>query len=140
MIIQATGAIIDGALRDDLWLEISDGLISSITAGKHDAPDQVVNGVLIPGFIDIHCHGGGGQYFSAASPESISAAITAHRKTGTTSLVASLVSESISDLKAQIQKLQGATPGAGASGNSEQPAGLPSNVGFLEALEKSMGR
>jgi hypothetical protein len=46
----------------------------------------------------------------------------------------------IADLKAQIQKLQGATPGAGASGNSEQPAGLPSNVGFLEALEKSMGR
>ena len=105
MIIQATGAIVDGALRDDLWLEISDGLITSITAGKHDAPDQVVSGVLIPGFIDIHCHGGGGQYFSAASPESISAAITAHKKTGTTSLVASLVSESIPDLKAQIQRL-----------------------------------
>lgn len=46
----------------------------------------------------------------------------------------------IADLKSQIQKLQVATPGAGASGNSEQPAGLPSNIGFLEALEKSMGR
>ena len=46
----------------------------------------------------------------------------------------------IADLKSQIQKLQGATPSAGASGNSEQSVGLPSNVGFLEALEKSMGR
>jgi N-acetylglucosamine-6-phosphate deacetylase len=61
--------------------------------------------VLIPGFIDIHCHGGGGHYFSAISPDSITAAINAHKKTGTTSLVASLVSESIEDLKAQIQRL-----------------------------------
>jgi N-acetylglucosamine-6-phosphate deacetylase len=105
VIIQAAGAIIDGSLRDDLWLEVSDGLITSITAGKHDGPDLAINGVLIPGFIDIHCHGGGGQYFSAASPESISAAITAHKKTGTTSLVASLVTESIADLKTQIQRL-----------------------------------
>jgi N-acetylglucosamine-6-phosphate deacetylase len=61
--------------------------------------------VLIPGFVDIHCHGGGGHYFSAISPDSITAAINAHKKTGTTSLVASLVSESIEDLKAQIQRL-----------------------------------
>jgi hypothetical protein len=46
----------------------------------------------------------------------------------------------ITDLKAQLQKLQVATPGAGAGVNNTPSAGLPSNVGFLEALEKSMGR
>ena len=105
MIIQATGAVIGDSLVGDLWLEISDGVIASVNEGKHEAPDQQVSGILLPGFIDIHCHGGGGHYFSATSPDSTTAAINAHKKTGTTSLVASLVSESINDLKLQIQRL-----------------------------------
>lgn len=105
MIIQASGAIIDGSLLGDLWIETSNGVIAAINPGTHSKPDSSTDGVLIPGFVDIHCHGGGGHYFSATAADSISAAIKAHKKTGTTSLVASLVSESIDDLKAQIQRL-----------------------------------
>ncbi len=105
MIIQASGAVIDGSLLGDLWIESSNGVITSINPGIHGNPDTSTDGVLIPGFIDIHCHGGGGHYFSSTSPDSITMAINAHKKTGTTSLVASLVSESIDDLKAQIQRL-----------------------------------
>ncbi len=105
MIIQASGAVVNGALLGDLWIESSNGVITSINSGIHSNPDTTTDGVLIPGFIDIHCHGGGGHYFSATSPESIGVAINAHKKTGTTSLVASLVTESIDHLKAQIQRL-----------------------------------
>jgi N-acetylglucosamine-6-phosphate deacetylase len=105
VIIQASGAIIDGSLLRDLWIETSNGVIASINPGTHSKPDSSTNGVLIPGFVDIHCHGGGGHYFSATTSDSIAAAINAHKETGTTSLVASLVSESINDLKAQIQRL-----------------------------------
>jgi N-acetylglucosamine-6-phosphate deacetylase len=105
VIIQASGAIIDGSLLGDLWIETSNGVIASINPGTHSKPDSSTNGVLIPGFVDIHCHGGGGHYFSATTSDSIAAAINAHKETGTTSLVASLVSESINDLKAQIQRL-----------------------------------
>jgi N-acetylglucosamine-6-phosphate deacetylase len=105
VIIQASGAIIDGSLLGDLWIETSNGVIASINPGTHSKPDSSTDGVLIPGFVDIHCHGGGGHYFSATTSDSIAAAINAHKKTGTTSLVASLVSESINDLKAQIQRL-----------------------------------
>ena len=105
MIIQAKQVVVDGGLVDDLWIETANGIITSINAGKHAQPDSLVEGVLIPGFIDIHCHGGGGHYFSATSPDAISTAINAHKKTGTTSLVASLVTENIADLKAQIQRL-----------------------------------
>ena len=105
MIIQASSAIVDGSLLGNTWIESSDGVITSVNPGIHSNPDTTINGVLIPGFIDIHCHGGGGHYFSAISPDSITAAINAHKKTGTTSLVASLVSESIEGLKAQIQRL-----------------------------------
>jgi N-acetylglucosamine-6-phosphate deacetylase len=92
-------------LLGNTWIESSGGVITSVNPGIHGNPDTTTNGVLIPGFVDIHCHGGGGHYFSAISPDSITAAINAHKKTGTTSLVASLVSESIEDLKAQIQRL-----------------------------------
>jgi N-acetylglucosamine-6-phosphate deacetylase len=105
VIIQASGAIIDGSLHGDLWIESSDGVITSINPGIHSKPDSFTDGVLIPGFVDIHCHGGGGHYFSSSSVDSIAAAINAHKRTGTTSLVASLVSESIEDLKAQIKRL-----------------------------------
>jgi N-acetylglucosamine-6-phosphate deacetylase len=105
VIIQASSAIVDGSLLGNTWIESSDGVITSVNPGIHSNPDTTTNGALIPGFVDIHCHGGGGHYFSAISPDSITAAINAHKMTGTASLVASLVSESIEDLKAQIQRL-----------------------------------
>jgi N-acetylglucosamine-6-phosphate deacetylase len=105
VIIQAKQAVVDGSLVSDLWIEVSNGIITSVNSGSHEKPDKLVDGVLIPGFIDIHCHGGGGHYFSAVSPDAIAVAIDAHKKTGTTSLVASLVTENIADLKAQIQRL-----------------------------------
>lgn len=105
MIIQASGAVVNGSLLGDLWIESSNGVITAVNPGTHSSPEITTDGVLIPGFVDIHCHGGGGHYFSATSSESITAAINAHKRTGTTSLVASLVSESIDNLKAQIQRL-----------------------------------
>ena len=105
MIIQASGAVVNGSLLGDLWIESSKGVITAVNPGVHSSPDTTTDGVLTPGFVDIHCHGGGGHYFSATSSDSITAAIKAHKKTGTTSLVASLVSESIDDLKIQIQRL-----------------------------------
>ena len=65
MIIQAKEAVIDGTLRADTWIETSQGMIVSVNTGKHTSPDKLIDGTLIPGFIDIHCHGGGGFYFSA---------------------------------------------------------------------------
>ena len=105
MIIQAASAVIQDQLVQDLWIEVVENTIISVNPGIHNAPDRTLTETLIPGFVDLHCHGGGGHYFSATSAEEIEAAINAHKKTGTTSLVASLVSESIDDLKAQIQRL-----------------------------------
>src|SRR5665811_2524017 len=46
---------------------------------------------LLPGLVDVHCHGGGGGEFG---PDAASAALDVdhHRRGGTTSLVGSLVS------------------------------------------------
>lgn len=56
-------------------------------------------------YIDLHCHGGGGYYFSDPDPSNVEAAIAFHKSHGTSRLLASLVTESIDDLKLQIKRL-----------------------------------
>ena len=106
MIIQASSAVVDGQLRGTTWIEVSENLIRSINSGVHPAPDQIIDGTVIPGFVDIHCHGGGGKYFSALTPGEIHSVIETHRGHGTTSLFASLVTEPIDVLKTQIERLK----------------------------------
>ena len=105
MIIQAHSAVIAGALVGDTWVEVSENFIRSVNKGVHPSPNQIIDGTLIPGFVDIHCHGGGGKYFSALSDGEIHSVIQTHRGHGTTSLLASLVSEPIETLKEQIIRL-----------------------------------
>ena len=106
MIIQASSAVVDGQLRGTTWIEVSENLIRSINSGVHPTPDQIIDGTVIPGFVDIHCHGGGGKYFSALTPGEIHSVIETHRGHGTTSLFASLVTEPIDVLTTQIERLK----------------------------------
>jgi len=105
VIIQASSAVISSGLVGNTWVEISGDVIRSVNSGIHPTPDQVIDGVLIPGFIDIHCHGGGGKYFSALTAGEIHSVIETHRGHGTTSMLASLVTEPIETIKAQIARL-----------------------------------
>ena len=57
---------------------------------------------IVPGFIDIHCHGGGGYYFSDGAAISIAS----HKKAGTRIQIASLVTQDIESLKVQINSLK----------------------------------
>ena len=92
MIIQAASGVVEGVLRKNFWLEISNKTISHIEDGANEKAEKVVKGILIPGFVDIHCHGGGGAYFSSHDSDDIGRVIESHKKHGTTSLLASLVS------------------------------------------------
>lgn len=47
---------------------------------------------ILPGFVDIHVHGGGGYTFTTGEPDEARAAATFHLGHGTTTLLASLVS------------------------------------------------
>ena len=105
MIIQAKSAVIAGELREKVWLEIENGLISSVNFGEVAKFDREVKGVLVPGFVDMHCHGGGGFYFSSSNPSEIKKAIQTHYSHGTTTLIASLVTAPLKVLKTQIHAL-----------------------------------
>ncbi len=60
---------------------------------------------VVNGYTDLHCHGGAGYYFSDPNPENILKAVEFHKSHGTSQLIASLVTESIPDLRQQILRL-----------------------------------
>ena len=105
MIISAHSAVIDGELRSNVWIDIQDGVIAEIGEGSNSASARTYSQTLIPGFVDIHCHGGGGYYFTDATPQNVQQAIDTHRSAGTTSQIASLVTTDIQTLTSQIKAL-----------------------------------
>lgn len=58
---------------------------------------------LAPGLVDVHSHGGGGFAF----PEDPDAVLAQHRAAGTTTMVASLVTQSLDELDRQVRLLAG---------------------------------
>jgi N-acetylglucosamine-6-phosphate deacetylase len=63
------------------------------------------SGTILPGLLDIHCHGGGGHSFSTSDADEALAAAAYHESCGTTGVVASLVTAAPQDLLRQVRAL-----------------------------------
>lgn len=76
---------------------------SRIVADTGPLPDDVVVGLaaghtVVPGFVDIHNHGGGGASFTSGTAEDVLTGARTHREHGTTTLVVSTVTETMDTL------------------------------------------
>jgi N-acetylglucosamine-6-phosphate deacetylase len=108
------GRIVTSAgVLDDAWLTVRDEVIEHLGQGspdlvtERDAPVVDLAGAwVLPGFVDLHCHGGGGASYTERDPERLAAAASAHRRHGTTTTLASLVSDTIPALVEQISALR----------------------------------
>lgn len=93
---QYQGKVLDAHGQLVGWgIELDDaGAVSAIVpAGGALGASGEPAGWIIPGVIDIHCHGGGGASFPDSwTPEEIRTAIDSHLEKGTTAMLASLVS------------------------------------------------
>lgn len=87
----------DGALVVDEETIAWVGRRAELPTEFADAPiDSVGEGYIMPGFVDVHCHGGGGASFpDATSLEDVAVAADEHLNHGTTTLVASLVTAAV---------------------------------------------
>lgn len=111
------GGVVAGAV-----LAILDGFISSVTVageevstgstgvggvGSTGVDGELVDltGWVLPGFVDTHVHAGGGADFSSTDPEEARRVIAFHRRHGSTSMLASLVTAELDLLCDQIETL-----------------------------------
>jgi len=69
---------------DGFWLLADGGSIRRTGTGEPQPADEMVDaagGWLVPGFIDLHCHSGGGHSFDDG-PGAVEAGLAVHRDRG----------------------------------------------------------
>jgi N-acetylglucosamine-6-phosphate deacetylase len=77
-------------------------------ADRGEAAGEVVDlggALVVPGFVDLHCHGGGGHTFLTDDPDEAAATAGFHLANGTTTGMCSLVTERLDPLERQVRAL-----------------------------------
>ena len=92
------------------WIDVQGAVVRAVGAGVPPRPADLALGAVtvVPGFVDIHVHGGGGGAFPADPPDIEAATATAvelHRRHGTTTMIASLVTAQPAELMAQVSTM-----------------------------------
>jgi N-acetylglucosamine-6-phosphate deacetylase len=94
----------------DAWVLFDGDTIAATGTGLSSAPDadervDLDGARLVPGFIDLHGHGGGGYAYDGDGRESIYAALAPHRAHGTTRSVLSLVANPLASLRNSLSEI-----------------------------------
>ncbi|WP_405144623.1 N-acetylglucosamine-6-phosphate deacetylase [Sphaerisporangium sp. NBC_01403] len=81
------------------WITIEDGRVTHIGQGQAPRDGHSLAGrYVVPGFVDIHTHGGAGGSFPSGDQEEARRVAAFHAAHGTTTIMASLVTASLADL------------------------------------------
>jgi N-acetylglucosamine-6-phosphate deacetylase len=110
-------AFVGGSIRDRTLITIEDGQIAEIREFAQAPSDaSVAAGLIVPGFIDIHVHGGDGADFMDGADEAAGRVSSFHARNGTTAMAATTLSGSRADLRSAVMSI------ARASKSSRQTA------------------
>jgi N-acetylglucosamine-6-phosphate deacetylase len=104
-------AFVRGRIEDDILLTIDGETIADVERRSGGRADEHVHGFMVPGFIDLHIHGGDGADFMDADMEGIHRIAAFHARHGTTALAATTLSGSRHDLLAAVRAAAGFVPG-----------------------------
>lgn len=129
--LTAEHAVTPGGVVDRARLTLDGGTIQRIEAGVDADGDGDHHATwLLPGAVDLHCHGGGGADLGAADLDEVRVALGFHRARGTTTSLVSLVSAPLTTLRGQLRRLAAwlADP---ATGLADTVAGIHLEGPFL---------
>jgi N-acetylglucosamine-6-phosphate deacetylase len=96
-VVTPTG-VLDGG-----WVQVEAGVITAVGSGTspRGATTDLGGAWLLPGYIDLHVHGGGGHDVTA-SPADLAGAVAFHRAHGTTRTLVSLMTGPLDALAEQL--------------------------------------
>lgn len=105
MLITAGTIVTRDALLRPGWVEIVGDRVAHVETGTPPTPPDMELGevTVVPGFVDMHVHGGGGGAFPTGDPADARRAIAMHRRHGTTMTIASLVTAAPEELRRQVR-------------------------------------
>ena len=105
MLLAADTLLTGAELLRPGWIDVAGNTVRAVGAGTPPGAVEHQLGVVVPGFVDTHLHGGGGANFSAAAAQETATAAALHRRHGTTTLIASLVTAAPDQLLQQVRGL-----------------------------------
>ncbi len=98
------------------WIRLAGHLIEAVGSGPPPGPGswpeaggpsvtELRGAWVLPGFVDMHVHGGGGTSFCDGSSDDARRTVAFHRRHGTTTMLASLVTAPLAELEARAAML-----------------------------------
>jgi N-acetylglucosamine-6-phosphate deacetylase len=133
--LDAAFAVTPQGILARVTVGISDGIITHISGDPaHDAI-PVDADVLLPGFVDVHTHGGGGADTMDATPDALRAICRAHAKRGTTSLLATTITHGETEIaRALVNVADAIDAGAAFCPGGARIAGIHLEGPFIHPL------
>lgn len=104
MRLSGARVVTPGGVLDSAAVTVQSGLIAAVDASGTGDVD-LRGGYLVPGFVDVHCHGAAGADFTSDGLDQVKRAVRLHMEHGTTGLLTSLVAGPVEDLAEQIDRL-----------------------------------
>ncbi len=107
MLITAATVVTGSEILRPGWIEVDGRTVVGLGPGEPpraltDADVALGDVTVVPGFVDMHTHGGGGGAFPVATAADTEAAVALHRRHGTTAIMASLVSAHPDELLREV--------------------------------------
>lgn len=108
-LVAAARVVAASAVHEPGWVAFERGRITRVGGGRPPVPADrdLGDAVLVPGFVDVHVHGGGGAGYTDGSAELARRARAAHLAHGTTTSLASLVTDTPARLLEGVRMLAG---------------------------------
>lgn len=104
--------------------------------GTYARVDAPADAVLLPGLVDLHCHGAFGGDFPGSDTDAVAGAVDFLHRAGTTTLLASIVAAPYDEMLAAAERLAGfAEDGLIAGIHAEGPFLSPARCGAQLAAE-----
>lgn len=96
MLLTAAAVVTPARVLSPGWLHVDGDRIVEVGEGLPPSPPDLDLGAatVVPGFVDLHVHGGGGASFDTGTAEAAETVVATHLLRGTTTMAASLVTDS----------------------------------------------
>ena len=146
-------AFFRGAIQNDTLITLRDGIIADVRqTAQRPASAERVDGLIVPGLIDLHIHGGNGADFMDADAQANARILRFHATQGTTALAATTLSGSPQNLNNAVSAiikshalrargaeicaihLEGPYINLDRAGAQDQPSIRPADIHEIEAL------
>ncbi len=106
LVIKNANVVTPDRILENRSLLVEDSIIKSLDFSGDTSSLEVIDAkgsFVLPGFIDLHVHGGGGYDFMDATAQAFEGAVKAHLECGTTVLFPTALAASFEDLSAFLR-------------------------------------